>query len=191
MNMRCITVSEALNYHVKFDDVDFNSLRGIACKGHTHRHTDTHTDSGPRLSLNFFKVVRDFENKKEVPSPLSYSASVYSPARRTASVNEFFFQRGDNADCKTFTHSWTCREVNGRGRITVAHCVTKTGNTFVTFCACQSPSFWKNCMGEKEEKKELRDTKAGRWRNISFAPSYSSVVDLPHQGQSTKRDGGG
>ena len=79
--MRCITVSEALNYHVKFDDVDFNSLRGIACKGHTHRHTDTHTDSGPRLSLNFFKVVRDFENKKRSTLPsLLLSISLFPRA---------------------------------------------------------------------------------------------------------------
>ena len=34
-------MSESVTVHVKFDDDDFNSFRGIACEGLTHRHRKT------------------------------------------------------------------------------------------------------------------------------------------------------
>ena len=54
INTFCILISETIT-GAKFKDDDFNSFRGIAREaGHTHRHG--------LVYVNFFTVLRDFEN---------------------------------------------------------------------------------------------------------------------------------
>ena len=47
----------------KFDDVDFNSFRGIPCEEQTNTHTHTHTQSGSS-TLKLAKVAYKNKNKK-------------------------------------------------------------------------------------------------------------------------------
>ena len=56
----------------KFDDDDLNSFRGIACKEHTQTHT-IHGQIFASSILNFFKIVRDSENKQKTNLQVGHS----------------------------------------------------------------------------------------------------------------------
>ena len=99
-NTWCILISQAVDHRCKFDDDDFNSFRGIASEGQTHRHRHG------LVYVNLFKVFMTYKSKTihkrdiastNIAAPSSDTCLPWFQFSGTHFLARTLFARGDHA----------------------------------------------------------------------------------------------